>query len=341
MPAEDQPPPLDFDEPPKKPEEIPLERHGALLLLAARTAMIELFSQGQEISPVALFPDLARIFTNYLGGPGKPIETVSEQPKILLDSLLALTVMSIERSAGIPGDEGGFKQFVLELSACAASQSYGSIRRLSTTVVHSHPSQETRFRLIRGVLEDDSLQAIKDTAVAWLKHEILDASDSSIFLNAHYFSVLLPSLFNSTDLLLDVSSDIIASWLKFSQTIVPSLHASLSLVYILISSPNLREQLQLEKSYVYLRRMVVGPLKSLCHAFESDLSQNGGDGRIEAAVDMWQIGMSRSVGLISHVLGQVEDAAGDAFASADSELQEPTADDIARVETIRKETPPL
>lgn len=345
MPPDNQPPPLDFEEPPKRPEDVPLERHGTLLLLTARTAVAELFSHGQEISALAVFPDLARIFSNFVSGPNTPIAALLEQPSILLDSLLTLTVLSTERSIGSPKDEDEFKEFVLALAACSISQNYGSIRRLSTTIVHSHPSQVARFRLIRRVLEDDGLQTIKDSAVGWLKHEILEAaaqaSDSSIFLSPHYFSAILPSLFIFDDLFLNVSSDIVASWLKFSQTLAPSLHASLSLLYLLISSSTLREQLQLEKSVVYLRHTVLEPLKSLCHAFESDLTQNGGDGQIEAAVDLWQIGMSRSVGLISHVLGQVEDAISDAFAPADTELQEPTADDIARVEAIRTESSPL
>ena len=345
MAPDKQTPPLDFEDLPKKPEEIHLERHGALLLLAARTLMAELFAHGQEIHPLAVFPDLAQIFSNFVGGADTPVAAVFEQRRILLDSLLTLAVLSTEQPIGIPGGEDEFREFTLALTACTASQSYGSIRRLSITIVHSHPSQVTRFRLIRRVLEDDDLRPIKDSAVSWLKHEILDAaahaSDSNIFLSPHYFSAILPSLFSYNDLSLNVSSEIVTSWFKFSQTLVPSLHASLSLLYLLISSPALREQLQLEKSIVYLRRMALEPLKSLCHAFESDLTQNGGEGRIEAAVDMWEIGMSRSVGLISHVLGQVEDAAGEAFAPVDAEIQEPTADDIARVEAIRRETSPL
>lgn len=297
---------------------------------------------------MAAFPDLARIFSNFVGSTDKPIEAVFEQPKIFLDSLLALAVFSMERSTGKAENEREFRDFVLSLTACTASQNYGSIRQLPVKVLHSHYSQLARFKLIRKGLEDDNLQTIKDSAVGWLKHEILDAagqrrgaaSGDNIFLNPHYFSVILPSMFNSGELFLDVSSDIVAAWIKFSQTMAPALHAALSLLYILISSPNLREQLQLGKSYVYLRRMVLEPLKSLCHAFESDLTQNGGDGGIEAAVDMWQIGMSRSVGLVSHILGQVEDAVGDAFTLADTEHPEPTADDLARVEAIRKETMP-
>ena len=339
MPSEDQPPPLDFEEPPKKPEEIPLQRHGALLLLAARAAMAELFSHGQEISSIAVFPDLAHIFYNFVGGYTESVEVTFQHPKLLLDSLLALTIFSMERSIGNSKNDQEFQDFVLALTGCTAHEKYSSVRQIPTAILHSHPLQLTRFKLVRKVLEDENMLRFKDRATEWLKNEILNAagsaSDSTIFLDPHYFSVLLPSLFPSTDL--DVSSDFVASFMKFSQTLVPSIHAALNLLYLLISSTNLRQRLQLEKSYSYLRRRVLDPLKALCHAFESDLTQNGGDGRIEAAVDMWEIGMPRSVGLISHALKQVEDAASEAF-DADAELKEPSADDIAKVDAVRKET---
>ncbi|RAH67680.1 uncharacterized protein BO66DRAFT_403632 [Aspergillus aculeatinus CBS 121060] len=348
--SDDQPPPLDFDEPPRKADEIPLERHGSLLLLAARAASAELFSSGR-VTPTAVFPDLARIFRNFVGGYNSPDEVAFGQPQVLLDSLLALTVFSMQQPIQPPAAEKEFIDFVLSLTACTARQNYSSVRRIPGTVVQSNPSQIARFKLIRTVLEDDRFQTVKDSAIAWLKDGILEASkasktdkpsESSIFLNPHYFSVLFPSLFNSSALLMNVSSDLVASWIKFSQTLTPSIHAALSLYYLIVSSPDLRRQLQLEKTYIYFRNRFLEPLKSLCHAFEADLTVNGGEGKIEAAVgeDLTQIGMARSVGLVSHALEQVEEAVGEAFVLKSSELPEPSADDIARVDMIRKETSP-
>lgn len=348
--SDDQPPPLDFDEPPRKADEIPLERHGSLLLLAARAASAELFSSGR-VTPTAVFPDLARIFRNFVGGYNSPDEVAFGQPQVLLDSLLALTVFSMQQPIQPPAAEKEFIDFVLSLTACTARQNYSSVRRIPGTVVQSNPSQIARFKLIRTVLEDDRFQTVKDSAIAWLKDGILEVSkasktdvpsESSIFLNPHYFSVLFPSLFNSSALLMNVSSDLVASWIKFSQTLTPSIHAALSLYYLIVSSPDLRRQLQLEKTYIYFRNRFLEPLKSLCHAFEADLTVNGGEGKIEAAVgeDLTQIGMARSVGLVSHALEQVEEAVGEAFVLKSSELPEPSADDIARVDMIRKETSP-
>ncbi|RHZ63042.1 uncharacterized protein CDV56_101493 [Aspergillus thermomutatus] len=346
QPAKNQPAPLDFDEPPKNVEDIPLERHGSLLLLAGRAAMVELFSSAQ-VTPIPVFPDLARIYSNFIGQVKTPDEVAFGQPQPLLDSLLTLTALALRNnSIGEPTDDKEFYDLLLAVTACTTRQTYSVIRQLPEVIVHSHPSQSTRFKVIRRVLEDEQLQTVKDRAVGWLKKEILAAtaqssnSATNIFLNPHYFSVLFPLLFNSADLFLNVSADIAASWIRFSQTLAPSIHAALNLYYILLQSSTLRTQLQLEKTYPYFRSRFLEPLKTLCHAFEAEMTQNGGDGRIEAAVgeEMSQIGMARSVGLISHVVEQVEDALENAFASTDLGSLEPSADDIARVDAIRKET---
>ncbi|KAL6230880.1 hypothetical protein BDW75DRAFT_56034 [Aspergillus navahoensis] len=339
-----QPPPLDFEEHPKKAEDIPLERHGSLLLLAARAAVGKLFSG--KASQIRVYPDLARIFDNFVGKFCSLDEVAFEQPHVLLDSLLALTVLSLQCPIPAPSDENDFTNFVTYLTACTVRQTYSTVRRIPAVVVHGNPSQIARFKVIRKVLEDEHYRTIKDRAIDWLKNEILEStkeasgSEPNIFLNPHYFSVLFPLLFASPALDLDVSSDLVASWVRFTQSLSPSIHSALSLYYILISSTQLRSQLQLEKTYVYFRNRFLEPVKSICGAFSADLSKNGGDGKIEGSVGegMVRVGTARSIDLILHVVEQVEDAVNEAFVLGDAELQEPSADDIARVDAIRKET---
>ncbi|KAI9044643.1 uncharacterized protein KD926_011613 [Aspergillus affinis] len=341
---EDLPPPLDFEDPPRQVDEIPLERHGSLLLLAARSAVAELFSTGQVV-PLPVFPDLARVFQNFVGGYNTPDEVAFGQPQVLLDSLLTLTVSSMRHAIGQPSTTKEFREFILALTACTTRQNYGTVRRIPGDIVHSHPSHLDRFKIIRCILEEHHFLAVKDDAIGWLKQEILTAasqSEPNLFLNPHYFSVLFPLLFESSSLLLNVSSDIVASWIKFSQTLTPAIHAAVNLYYVLVSSPQLRSQLQLEKSYIYFRDQFVDPLRSLIRAFESDLPKNGGDGRIQKSVgeDVCQLGMARSVAVVSHALSKVEDVVSEVFVGADAEFQEPSTEDIARVDRIRKETEP-
>ncbi|KAL3478684.1 YAP-binding/ALF4/Glomulin [Aspergillus californicus] len=338
-----QPPPLDFEEHPKKAEDIPLERHASLLLLAARAASAELFSSGNT-PPISVYPDLARVFDNFVGESSTLDEVAFEQPQVLLDSLLALTVLSLQQPTNSPSNDSQFLIFIVSLTASTVRQTYTTVRRIPSTIIHSNPSQIARFKVIRKVLEEDSYRTIKDRAIDWLKNEILEAAkepsgELNIFLNPHYLSVLFPLLYSSPTLEFDVS-DLVTSWVHFTQTSSPSIHSALNLYYILISSSDLRAQLQLEKTYVYFRNRFLDPLKSVCSAFTSDLPENGGDGKIEASVgeDMVQIGMARSVTLILHAIDQVEDAVSEAFVHGDAELKEPSADDIARVDKVRKET---
>ncbi|RDW79251.1 uncharacterized protein DSM5745_06103 [Aspergillus mulundensis] len=345
---ETQPPPLDFEEHPKKAEDIPLERHGSLLLLAARAAVEKLFSPGKasKASPIKVYPDLARIFDNFVGRFCKLDEVAFEQPHVLLDSLLALTVLSLQNPISAPSDETEFADFVVSLTACTVRQTYSTIRSIPAAVIHENPSQVARFKVIRKVLEDKYYGTIKDRAIDWLKKEILEAAkeppgpEPSIFLNPHYFSVLFPLIFASPVMELDVSADLVTAWVRFTQKSSPSIHSALNLYYILISSDELRGKLQLEKTYVYFRHRFLEPLKAICGAFTADLTANGGDGKIESSVgeDMVKVGTARSVNLILHIVEQVEDAVSEAFVLGDAELQEPSADDIARVDAIRKET---
>ncbi|KAL4903187.1 hypothetical protein BDW74DRAFT_169101 [Aspergillus multicolor] len=345
---ETQPPPLDFEDHPKKAEDIPLERHGSLLLLAARAAVGKLFSSGKasKTSPIKIYPDLARIFDNFVGRFCKLDEVAFEQPHVLLDSLLALAVLSLQNPISAPSDETEFTDFVVSLTACTVRQTYSTIRRIPSAIIHGNPSEVARFKVIRKVLEDKYYGTIKDRAIEWLKYEILEAENESsgpqpsIFLNPHYFSVLFPLIFASPALDLDVSADLVTSWVKFTQKSSPSIHSALNLYYVLISSDELRAKLQLEKTYAYFRNRFLEPLKAICGAFTADLTANGGDGKIESSVgeDMVQVGTARSVNLVLHIVEQVEDAVSEAFVVGEAELQEPSADDIARVDAIRKET---
>ncbi|KAL4939939.1 hypothetical protein BDV06DRAFT_213883 [Aspergillus oleicola] len=347
---ENQPPPLDFEEHPSKEEEIPIERHGSLLLLASRAAVAHLFSSGKA-SPIKVYPDLARIFDNFVGKFSTLDEVAFEQPQVLLDSLLALTVLSIQSDSTTPSDESEFTDFVISLTASTVRQTYSTVRRVPGTVIHANPSQTARFKVIRKVLEDDSYRTIKDRAIDWLKNEILEAAKapspasdsdatSNIFLNPHYFSVLTPLLFSPPTLDLDLQSDLVTSWIRFTQTLSPAIHSALNLYYILISSPHLHSTLQLEKTYVFFRHRFLDPVKAICSAFTADLPENGGDGKIQASVGegMVQIGMARSVSLILNVVEQVEEAVAEVFVVGGAELGEPSADDIARVDAVRKET---
>jgi len=323
LPADQQLSLLDFDELPKSVDDIILERHGSLLLLAARLVMTVLFSE-QITLQITVFPELSDIFSNFIGNRRSTDDLSLEQPQILLDSLLALVVISTQKPIEQAENDRQYEDFVLTLTACCCRQTYNCIRRIPATIFHGHPSPLARFKLIQNTLAKSELLYAKESAIGWLKDEILtektretadavaadSVAENDVFTDPHYFSVLLPLLFNPSDISLDTSSNIVSSWLKFTQSLFPSIHAALCLYYILISSESLRKRLKLEDSYTDLRSKFLTPLKSLCHEFESDMVHNGGKGQIEATIgeEICGIGMARSIGLILHVISRLEDA---------------------------------
>ncbi|KAJ5418189.1 uncharacterized protein N7487_001739 [Penicillium crustosum] len=318
---------LDFDDPPTSPNQIPLERHGSLLLLAARAAGTTLFGSGQPPRRVSVFPELALIFNNFVGGQTSLDEVAFGQPHVLLDSLLALAVYSLQPPSK-------------PRQAMPTRQSHGIVRQIPAAIVQSHPSPETRFKLIHKILEDDHLASARDSAIAWLKEELLPSptkSSENIFQDPLYFWALFPALFKPATAA-SSASDLVASWSRLTQTQGPPLHSALNLYYLLLSSPSLRERLHLEKTFKFFRGHVLDPLRQVFRSFEGDLIAKGGEGVIEAAVgeEMCQIGNARSVGLIGLTLDQIEEAASDAFGSDEADLAEYSEAEEAKVSEIRK-----
>ncbi|KAJ5250061.1 hypothetical protein N7489_000471 [Penicillium chrysogenum] len=331
---------LDFDEPPTNPDQIPLERHGSLLLLAARAAGATLFASGQPLRQVSVFPELAQIFKNFVGGPTNLDEVAFGQPHALLDSLLALTVYALQQPIETPSSDTEFKDFVVLLTACTARQTHGIVRQIPAAIVQSNPSPETRFKLIHKILEDDRLVPARDSAIAWLKDELLRSptpSSDNIFQDPLYFWALFPSLFKPVTAATS-ASDLVTIWSRLTQTQGPPLHSALNLYYLLLSSPSLRDQLHLEKTVQFFRSHVLTPLRQVFRSFEDDLTAKGGEGVIEAAVgeEMCQIGNARSVGLIGLTLDQIEETASDAFGSDEGDFRGYSEAEEVKVSAIRK-----
>jgi hypothetical protein len=287
---------------------------------------------------VAVFPELAQIFSHFVGGFTNLDEIAFGQPHALLDSLLALTVYALQQTITPPSSEVDFKDFVVTLTACTARQSHGIVRQIPAAVIQSNPSAETRFKLIHKILEDERLASARDSAIAWLKDELLSTADkppSTLFQDPLYFSALFPALFKPVTAA--ASCDLVTSWTLLTQTQGPPLHSALNLYYLLLSSASVREQLQLEKTVKFFRVQVLNPLRQVFHSFEADLTAKGGEGVIEAAVgeEMCQVGNSRSVGLIGLTLDQIEETISDAFGSDEADLGAYSDAEKAQVAEIR------
>lgn len=288
-------------------------------MLAARSSAATLF-EGAETARIPIYPNIEVILSNFVGA-GVADEAADEQAQALHDALLALTIISSQKEVETPSNDQQFKALVLALTRCSCRQTYNGLRNIPAVILHSNPSLESRFNLVQDIVQKDELLYARESAIGWLKNEILAAAKThdehdNIFIDPQHFSKISTSLYStSTFQSLDMSSGIVISWIQFSQYLAPYLHAALNLYYVIISSPQLRGQLKIENEYTSFRKNFLEPLKSTCHAFEEDMVHNGGDGRIEAVVgeDMCQVGMAQSVGLLFHVIEQVDEKLNDLF----------------------------
>lgn len=254
--------------------------------------------------------------------------------------MLALTVHTLQQPINSPSSKTEFKDFVLRLTASTARQSHEIVRQIPTAIIRSQSSSETPFKLIYSILEDENLALARDSAIAWLKDELLRSSGpspSTLFQDPHYFWALFPALFNPVSAAR--SSDLVASWICLNQTRGPPLHSALNLYYLLLSSPSLRSQLQLGKTVKFFRGDVLNHLRDIFHKFEADLTTKGGEGVIEAAVgeEVCQIGNARSAALIGLTLDGIEHLINELFGSDDADLETYSGTDEAQVDKIRKQ----
>lgn len=345
--------PIDFEDPPKSPDVIPLERHGCLLLLAARAAGAIMFARGHSMPDIPIFPHLYKIVSSFLGETHNLDEVAYGEPQALLDALVALTIHSMQRSTAVPADEIGFKRFVIALTACTARESHAIVRQIPATIVRSHPSQMARFKLIHSTLANDRLGPAWESAISWLKEEIIRADSAgtifrdrthsdapvsahTIFHDPVYFWAMVPPLFHSVKTV--TAEGLVGSWMHLVETQGSAVHAGLNLYYLLLSSESFRNRLHLEKTVPFFRSQVLNPLRKLFRDFEADLPSNGGDGLIQSAVgeEMCAIGNVRTVGVISLTLDQIEETLDDLFGTDDSDLKGYSEDEEARASEIRR-----
>lgn len=310
--------------------------------MAARYATTILFRSGRPVVETSVFPDLANIFSNFLGQPRLPEGGTIAEPDVLVDSLLTLVVLSLERPVEAPESDEQFEKFVLSIVACSRTprlRRYNRIGRLAWTVFHSNPSSLSRFRLVRKVLEDQGdLGFAKETVVGWTKDEILSAmkpptddksstkkEEKNVFIDPKYFASLFPLIYDATNLPLKEESSppesslspLTLLFLEFTQNLAPYHLAALNLYYLLIQSYNLRTRLEVADLDPHFSNHYKSQLVEQLSVFIDDKPSRGGDGIIEKELgeEAANTGM-HLVEIASHTIGLLEDTQVDMLLEA-------------------------
>ncbi|KAL1592696.1 hypothetical protein SLS60_011112 [Paraconiothyrium brasiliense] len=326
--------PGEEDEPPNSAEDIPLSKTGALLLYTARTVKQELYSNvSSDDAPfIHVFPDHAAILQNYVGIIGQ--QTVGMEPEALLDAILALGLIAVEKNAvGEPADDEAFAKYLQTTSLISANTPSPSLRYhahyLTSTILRSHPSSIVRLTFIRDTLEHCPYENLKASAVTWLKGETLEANpnvpatssssqvhehdesndseEASVFATPVALHTTAPYLFPDLTSTYTSTTDLSESFMQFRQELGFYL-STLNFYYLLLSAKPLHDTLDIRTLHKEsrLEEHYLSPLKEAVVRFKGGLAQGGelmGDESEE-----W-VGQARGeVELLGHVIGRVEAA---------------------------------
>lgn len=305
------------DEPPASAKDIPLSRTGALLLLAARTVKHELYASAKddESTSFHIFPEHATILNNFVGTLGP--QTVGLEPEALLDTILALAVIALEKNnVGEPKDDESFAQYLQTISLISANTPSPSLRGhahyLTSTVLRSHPHDLVRLTFIRDTLEHCPYENLKASAVSWLKGETLEANspqaqsedaETNIFATPVALSTVSPYLWpDLTSHFSSVDTDIAEAWMQFRQELGFYV-AALNFYYMLLQAEFLHEALgikQLQLSHY------IEPLKKVAARLQSELNVADG-GKLQVEGETLEQAKA-DIGLLEKVVEWVEGA---------------------------------
>jgi hypothetical protein len=319
------------DEPPNSAEDIPLSKTGSLLLYAARIVKQELFANvsKDDAAFIHIFPDHATILENFVGTLGQ--QTVGLEPEALLDTLLALGLIALEKNAiGEPKDDEHFTKYLQTTSLVSANTPSPSLRYhahyLTSTILRSHPSDLVRLTFIRDTLEYCPYENLKASAVTWLKGETLEANpntphpqqaadssedaDTSIFATPVALSTSAPFLFPDITHSYQSAVEISDSFMQF-RTELGFYLASLNFYYLLLSARQLHDTLDIKGLHKNSRMQdhFLTPLKEVSGRFTESLGE-GGELKIAEGSEENIVQAKMDIELLGHIIAQVEAAVG-------------------------------
>lgn len=241
---------------PSVASDVPLSKTGALYLLATMAASSTLFDAPASLPPLRLVPNFAAILSSSLGHSGTG--STGAEPDPLIDAVLFLGFLIVNAGHGIPRNNDMMYNNILQrLSLLSANIPSPSLRYhahlLTSSILHSHPSDHVRLAFIRDTLEHCPYENLRGSAIGWLKDEIVATNkivqekqepgvDLSIFATPEVLTTLAPFLFPDPNELMRGQSN--TDGYATFQAHQAFYLAVVNLLYLLISSRSLYDRLK-------------------------------------------------------------------------------------------------
>ena len=191
---------------PSTPEDIPLSQAGSLFLMTSFVFASVLFGSNDIQPSISLFPDHAKLVSHFIGTGGPQL--IGSEESGVIDAILALGLWLEHTNKFVHGalEDEDYLQHLQSLSLLSANTSSPSLRYaahvLTSSILHAHPVDRVRLTFITDTLEHCPYEALKASAVSWLKNEIIIAEErnsENIFASTFALGAAQPYLFPSTE----------------------------------------------------------------------------------------------------------------------------------------------
>ncbi|POS88372.1 hypothetical protein EPUL_000929 [Erysiphe pulchra] len=195
-------------------EDIPPSRVGSLLLAAYSIFGSILFKTKVSLPQLTIFPDHAQLVKTFIRDEGPDL--IEESLLGTIDSILliGLWLESENKFVAGPLEDEEFLEYLQWLSFLSLQTPSPSLRHvahvLSSSILHAHPIDRLRLTFITDTLENCPYEALKASAVSWLKEELITAlerNSSGVFASPTALAATQPFMFPSTSGLLEASDD--------------------------------------------------------------------------------------------------------------------------------------
>ncbi|KAI5306045.1 hypothetical protein KEM56_002441 [Ascosphaera pollenicola] len=310
---------LNFDSIPQKADAIGFERHGCLLLLAARLAKLKLHGIGSF--PHVSSAILAEILSHFSDELEQASDTATPEASALVDSILTLVIGSTNAEGKTSWNMGSdsYENLVKNVTTCTQSALYRgrlSAQKIATGVFTANPIAEQRYDLLCRLLSGQQKEGIfmKEPAIGWFKHELMELTlsdndeQNNPFLNPAKLSHIIRLAFSHLPvdpLVLNASTtqtQELVGWMGFLQTALPAYLAYLNFYHFLTQSKAVFDSISLKQDiHPTVTEEFFRPMRSILHDIVTDKS-----GLEKGDQEAWQTFVMQCSGGIDIAMGLLD-----------------------------------
>jgi len=307
------------EDPPQSANDIPLSAQGSLFLLASLFVQRLLAGEQTQLDKLPIFEVQSTLLSKFigveaLGGLG----CAGSEPPSTIDAALALALLAVVNNrVGTTETDEAFTSYLQVTSLLSANTPSPELRYvahyITSTLLHSNPSDHIRLTFIRDTLEHCPYENLKASAAEWFKTEIMrtisqmpasSETTSNIFATSSALEAISEWMFPDQRHTAYEESEA-EMWMTFNANLSFNL-AALNLYLFLFMSPILRDRLGMMKFHEQhnVSKNHLLPFRDMIKQISTSISS----GPMSRNMDEQDIAVAQlDVALMENVLDRVEE----------------------------------